>query len=136
MQQKIKQLKVRREFSEEFKRARVKEFETGQFTVKELSILYQIAPRVIDRWIHRYSLLPIQKVRIVEIKDSSTYKLKQMQERIKELERIVGVKQIQIDLLESLIDEAKETLGVDIKKSSCTMPYDESDNEKKEGPTL
>lgn len=135
MQQKVRQLKIRREFSEEFKVTRVREFESGRFTVRELGKLYQIQEKVITRWIHRYSLLPQQKVRIVEIEDSSTQRLKQLEDRIKDLERIVGQKQIMIDLLESLIAEAKEAYGLDIKKNCSTQPSGASGSEGPKGVT-
>jgi hypothetical protein len=56
----------------------------------------------------------------VESKDSSANKLKEMEERIKELERSIGQKQIKIDFLEKMIDIAKTDLNIDIKKNYDT----------------
>jgi hypothetical protein len=56
----------------------------------------------------------------VEAKDSSAIKLKEMVERIKELERSIGQKQIKIDFLEKMIDIAKSDLNIDIKKNYDT----------------
>jgi hypothetical protein len=56
----------------------------------------------------------------VEAKDSSANKLKEMEERIKELERSIGQKQIKIDFLEKMIDIAKSDLDIDIKKNYDT----------------
>jgi hypothetical protein len=56
----------------------------------------------------------------VEAKDSSAIKLKEMEERIKELERSIGQKQIKIDFLEKMIDIAKSDLNIDIKKNYDT----------------
>jgi hypothetical protein len=56
----------------------------------------------------------------VEAKDSSANKLKEMEERIKELERSIGQKQIKIDFLEKMIDIAKTDLNIDIKKNYDT----------------
>jgi hypothetical protein len=56
----------------------------------------------------------------VEAKDSSAVKLKEMEERIKELERSIGQKQIKIDFLEKMIDIAKTDLNIDIKKNYGT----------------
>jgi predicted RNase H-like nuclease (RuvC/YqgF family) len=53
---------------------------------------------------------------------SSTQKLKDLEKKVKELERIVGQKQIKIDYLEKMIDLAKEELKVDIKKNFDTPP--------------
>ena len=55
------------------------------------------------------------------MKDSATRKLKELETRIKELEQIVGQKQIKIDFLEKMIDLAREELDIDIKKNSNTL---------------
>ena len=46
----------RRVYSEEFKKARVKEYESGKFTVNELSRLFKIQRPVIYQWIYKYSV--------------------------------------------------------------------------------
>jgi phosphorylcholine metabolism protein LicD len=61
-----------------------------------------------------------KSLKIVEEKDSGTRRVKQLQERIKELEQIIGKKQIRIDYLEKMIEIAKEELGIDIKKNYDT----------------
>ena len=43
-----------------------------------------------------------------------------MEARIKELERAVGQKQMNIDFLEKMIELAKEEFNIDIKKNSNT----------------
>lgn len=110
----------RRVFSEEFKKARVKEYENGQFTVKEVSRLFHISEAVIYRWIYRYSAYNKKSVKIVEMSGSSTQKLKDLELRIKELEQIVGQKQLKIDYLEKMIELAKNEFDIDIKKNSDT----------------
>jgi len=50
------------------------------------------------------------------MKQSSTNKLKELAQKVKELEQIVGKKQLQIDYLEKMIDIAKGDLNIDIKK--------------------
>lgn len=47
------------------------------------------------------------------MKDSNTNRLKELEARVKELECVVGVKQLHIDYLEKMIDIAKDDLGVD-----------------------
>ncbi len=54
------------------------------------------------------------------MKRSSTSKIKDLEDRIKELERTVGQKQIMIDYLDKMIDIAKEELDIDIKKKFNT----------------
>lgn len=111
----------RRVFSEEFKKARVKEYESGTFAVSELSRLFRIQTVVIYRWIYKYSAYNKKSAKIVEMKDSASRKLKELENKIKELEQIVGQKQIKIDYLEKMIDLAKEELDIDIKKNSGTL---------------
>jgi hypothetical protein len=53
--------------------------------------------------------------------ESSTKKLKDFELRIKELEQIVGQKQLKIDYLEKMIELAKEEFDMDIKKNSDTL---------------
>jgi len=120
-------LNSRRLFSDEFKKARVKEYESGAFTVGEIGRLFDIETPIIYRWIHRYSTYNKKSVKIVEMADSGTRKVKGLEERIKELERIVGQKQLNIDYLETMIDLAKEKFSIDIKKNSNTPPSKGSD---------
>lgn len=113
-------LRPQRTFTEEFKKARVKEYETGEFTVNEISCLYSIRTTVIYRWIHKYSVYNKKKIRVVEMEESSTKKISELTTRIGELERMLGQKQIKIDLLEKMIELAKEELGIDVKKNFST----------------
>ena len=121
MTQKIT-LRKHRIFSEEFRHARVKEYEAGQFTVLELSRLHKINPTAVYKWIYRYSAYNKRGIKVVEMADSSQQKLKELQKRISELERVVGQKQLNIDFLEKMIEIAKDQYGIDIKKKSDTPP--------------
>ena len=66
----------------------------------ELSKLYQVQRIILYRWIYRYSSYNKKRVKVVEMADSSKKRLKEMSQRIEELERIVGQKQLNIDFLE------------------------------------
>ena len=65
------------------------------------------------------------------MKDSSTKKVKDLESKIKELERAVGQKQLYIDYLEKMMEIAKEDMGVDIKKNFGTPPSSGSVTTKK-----
>jgi hypothetical protein len=56
------------------------------------------------------------------MKESSSQKVKDLEKRLAELERMLGQKQIKIDYLEKMIDIAKEELDIDIKKNFNTPP--------------
>ena len=56
-----------------------------------------------------------QVKQVVESK-SDTLKIKALEERIRELERTVGQKQLLLEFKDKMIDIAEDTYGVDIKK--------------------
>lgn len=120
MKANIKLIKKHRKFSEEFKKSIVNDFESGKFSILQLERLHNISNVSLYSWIYKYSRSNERGQRIVEMKDSSTQKLKALEQRIKELEQTVGKKQIQIDYLEKMIDIAKDELNIDIKKNSNT----------------
>lgn len=109
-----------RKFSKEFKLQIVREFESHQFTALELSKLHNIHNSLIYRWIRQYSSNQQPQSVIVEMKNSSTNQLKAYRDKIKELERIVGKKQIEIDFLNQIIDCADEHYQTDLKKTLNT----------------
>ncbi len=120
MKANVKLISKQRKFSEEFKKSIVSDFESGKFSVPQLERLHNIGNPLIYKWIYKYSRSNERGQRIVEMKDSSTQKLKALEQKIKELEQAVGKKQIQIDYLEKMIDIAKDELNIDIKKNSNT----------------
>ena len=124
-------LRNSRVFSAEFKQTLVQDYEKGQFSVSELSKLYQIHTTIIYRWIQKYSSYNKRKIKVVEMADSSKQKLKDLQKRVEELERAVGQKQLNIDFLEKMIELANTLYGIDIKKNSDTPPSTGSDQTSK-----
>jgi transposase-like protein len=131
MKANIQTIQKQRRFSEEYKKSIVREFERGKFTVLELSHLHHVHFQTVYNWIYRYSKSNNSSVHIVEMKSSSTKKVKDLEARIKELERIVGQKQMNIDFLEKMIEIAKDEMGIDIKKNFSTPRSDGSDSTKK-----
>ena len=113
-------IRKRRKFSEEFKVKLVRDFESGKFSVNELSKLHGVHVQNIYKWIYKYSTFSEKGYRIIEMKDSSEKKVKELEKRIKELESVVGRKQIMIDYLEQMIEVAKDELDIDIKKNYST----------------
>lgn len=132
MQKQGKEVKARRRFTEEFKLKVVRDYEQGIYTALEMSRLFAIAEQNIYNWIYKYSTYNKKKVRIVEMSESSSNKITELQKRIKELERIVGQKQIKIDYLEKMMEVAKEHYGIDMKKNSDTPQSQNSEKTEKE----
>jgi transposase-like protein len=131
MKANLKKLRKRRVFTDEFKQSLVKEFDTGQFSVNELGRLHGIADTVIYRWIYKFSTFNQKGYRIIEMKESSNKKLKDLEQKVKNLEQIVGKKQIMIDYLEKMMEIAKDELDIDIKKNFNTSQSAGSGKTKK-----
>jgi len=71
---------------------------------------------------------------VVESK-SDTRKLAALKERIKELERIVGQKQLRIDYQEKMIELAEEMYQIEIKKKLVSKPSPGSGSTETNTPT-
>ena len=110
----------RRRFSEEFKKQRVTEYEKGEISVSELSRLYKVSRSGVYKWLKKYSYFYTQSILIVEEKDSNSNRLKEAENRIIELERALGKKQIKVDYLEELIKIAGDRFEMDLKKTLNT----------------
>jgi transposase-like protein len=117
MHSNLKKIRKARRYSVDFKRSIVTMFEKGEYSVTQIDKLYGVCRSQVYSWIYKYSTLNEKGVRIVEMKDSNQNKVKELQNRLKELEQIVGQKQIAIDYLEKMIEVAKEDLDIDIKKN-------------------
>ena len=131
MKTNLQVIRKHRRFSEEFKRSIVKEFESGRFSVIQLEKLHNIANPIIYNWIYKYSTFNDKSIRIIEMKESSTNKIKELEEKVKDLERAVGQKQLYIDYVEKMMEIAKDELGIDIKKNFDTLQSVGSDKTKK-----
>ena len=82
-------------------------------------------------WIYKFSTFNEKGFRVVEMKGSSSRKMKELEARVKELEGAVGRKQIEIDYLEKMMDIAKDELKIDIKKNFDTSQSTGSGKTKK-----
>lgn len=131
MKANLKLIRKQRKYSEEFKRQLVNDFESGKFSVCQLEKLHSISNPIIYKWIYKYSTFNEKGFRVVEMKDSSDLKLKQLEQQVKSLEQAVGQKQIKIEYLEKMIDLAKDDLNIDIKKNYNTPQSTGFKNTKK-----
>lgn len=120
MSTKARLIRKPRRYSEDFRRELVRLFETGRYSVIQLYRLYGVHFSLIYQWIYKYSQVNEKGIRIVEMKQSSTSKLKDLEQKVKQLEQIVGQKQVQIEFLEKMIEIAETELKIDIKKKRST----------------
>lgn len=105
----------RRVFSETFKRSKVKELVEKRIGVTEFSKLYGVSRAAVYKWIYKYSDLEKGIKKVIEM-ESEAHRTKQLLQRVAELERIVGQKQLEIDYLNKAFNLASEEIGYDLKK--------------------
>jgi transposase len=105
-----------RYFSEDFRKKRVRELEVNLTSIADICKTYNVSRAAVYKWIYKYSIMAKKNVKQVVEAKSDTQKIKALEERIKELERIVGQKQLLLEFKDKMIEIAEATYGVDIKK--------------------
>jgi len=111
-----------RNFSEEFKRQKVREIERKQTKISEVCKEYEVSSTSVLRWVKKYSANYMKGVKTIVESDSDTNKIIALQAKIAALERTVGQKQLIIDFQQKVIELAEQTYGVDIKKKLQSKP--------------
>jgi transposase len=111
-----------RYFSEEFKRQKVKELEKNLSTITEICKEYEVSKTSVYKWVYQYSKMAKKGEKQIIERKSDTRKITELKERIKELERIVGQKQLKIDFQEKMIEIAEEMYQIQIKKKPSSKP--------------
>jgi transposase len=106
----------RRYFSEEFKKKKIRELERNITSVIDICKTYSVSRTSVYKWAFKYSAMAKKQVKQVVEAKSDTQKIKALEERIKELERIVGQKQLLLEFKDKMIEIAEADYGVDIKK--------------------
>lgn len=124
MKQEKSKLTVRqnRYFSEEFKRQKVKELCARQITVSQLCKLYKVSHTSVYNWLYKYSPNHQPGTTLVVQMDSESQKTALLLQRVADLERIVGQKQLEVDFLNELLRIGSEELGFDLKKNFSPPP--------------
>lgn len=105
-----------RYFSESFKKDKVREIERNIRTVSQISREFEVSSSAIYKWIYKYSAYRKKGIRQIVEPMSDAKKIKALEDRIRELERAVGQKQMQLDFTEKMVEIASEMVGYDIKK--------------------
>jgi transposase-like protein len=108
--------KDQRHFSDDFKRTKVRELEKRITSIPDICRTYAVSRSAVYKWIYKYSAMAKKQVKVVVEAKSDTRKIKALEDRIKELERIVGQKQLLLEFKDKMIEIAEATYGVDIKK--------------------
>lgn len=109
------QRRAKRHFSESFKREKVQLIVENKVTVRQISDLYKVSRTSVYKWLYKYSQLEPQVITVVQM-ESEEQKTKLLLNRVAELERIVGQKQLELDVDHKIFELLNEDLGYDVKK--------------------
>lgn len=109
------QKKVNRTFSERFKRSKVSEIENKRITIRQVSELYGVSKSAVYKWVYLYSQVEKGTKQVVQMESEQHITLYYKQ-RLAELERLYGQKQLEVEYLKKAIELASEELGFDLKK--------------------
>lgn len=112
----------KRYFSESFKKQKVRDLEKNLTTVSMISREYSVTRSAIYKWIYKYSPHRKRGVRMIVEPMSEAKKVEELRKRIKELEQMVGQKQIQVEFMQKMIELAEEDYQIEIKKKSGSKP--------------
>jgi len=111
-----------RYFGEKFKKDIVQKVERNELSIAEVSTLYNVSRTSVYKWVYKYSILYKKGYKQIIEPMSSSKKVKDLQNRIKELEQIVGQKQIKLDFMKKLIEIAEQDYDIDIVKKNASKP--------------
>ena len=123
-----------RHFSEEFKRSKVQDIIANRISIKDVSKIYDVSRTSLYNWIYLYSTME-KNVKTVVQMDSEAQKVKVLLKRLSEYERIIGQKQMTIDLLEKGYESLNKELGYDVKKKYVQAHWSGSDTIEKNTDT-
>jgi len=124
MNQRNQKLAIRehRIFSEALKKQIVNQLVNKRITLNQVVVEHQVSRTSVYRWLYKYSPVHVQKCTLVVQMKSEEQRKHELQQRVAELERIVGQKQLEIDFLNKLLEVGSKELGFDLKKSFSSPP--------------
>lgn len=111
----MKNLKLRRVFSIEFKKEKVSLIEEGKVRISEICKTYEVSETAVRKWLYKYGTLEKSERMVVE-KISEQTKNLELLKKIASLERLIGQQQMQLIYKEAVIQSASEITGVDVEK--------------------
>jgi transposase len=103
-------------FSESFRKIKVREIERNLTTVGVVSREFEVSKAAVYKWLYKYSTLYTKQLRQIVEPMSDARKVEELRKKIKDLEQIIGQKQILLEFKDKMIELAEEMYQVDIKK--------------------
>ena len=111
----------RRNFSEEVKRQTVRDIERGKCTISGVSRELVVSTVSIYKWIEKYSGYSQKNQLLIVENKSESYRSKELEKQLKDVEAALGRKQLEIDFLNKIIEQAGEEFKTDLKKNFSTQ---------------
>lgn len=108
--------KMRRRFSTDFKKEKVKLIDEGKISVSALSRMYEVSPTSIYKWLYHFSTKYTRGERVVIEKISEESQTLELRKKVAELEQFVGQQHLQLIYKDNIIKCASELYGEDIEK--------------------
>lgn len=113
---------LRRIFSLEIRKRTVRDIEKGRCSVSQAASDLQVSSTSIYKWLNKHSLYLKQNKRLIVEDKSEVYRSQELEKKVKELEAMLGRKQMEIELLNKMIELAEEEYKVDIKRTQKKRP--------------
>lgn len=102
-------------YSEEFKKEKVLQIESGKYTACQIAKMLSTHRNTVYCWVKKYGKLPPTE-RIVIETESDYLKYKESQKDNQEMIKLIGKQQILIDYFTTLIKEANAHFSLDLEK--------------------
>jgi len=124
-------------YSEAFKRKVVSDIQEGLYSPWRAREIYRIGGKMtVYKWLERYDPSRALTYKAGRMKDSNKENITDLKSRIRYLEQIVSDLTIEKKILETTIDIANETYGLDLKKNIGRTSLKEPMTQvKKESPS-
>jgi len=129
MKERKQKLEIREQriFSESLKKQIVNKLVNKRLSLNQIVAEHQVSRTTVYRWLYRYSAVHEQKCTLVVQMKSEEQLKYELQQRVADLERKVGQKQLEIDFLHKLLEVGSKELGFDLKKSFSSPPSSGTD---------
>lgn len=105
-----------RYFSKEIKRQTVQDLDRKIVTIAEVCRELQVSRTTVYKWLFIYSGMKKKGKKMVIESESETRKNLELHKKIKELEQMLGQKQVEIEFLNKMIELTEKDLDIKIKK--------------------
>lgn len=106
----------RRYFSKDFKIKKVQEIESGRTKVSEVCKEYEVSRTTVYRWLRKFGAPKNKYERMVVESKSDTQTILALKEKIAELEKLVGQKEVLLAFKDKMIEYMQDNSSEDIKK--------------------